>query len=138
MMTPYGNSCYFIHYITLIYLPIPRFHFDSLAYDNSARSVEIERTFEILNDRGDDTPHAIVLKGVQLVPKFNSTAADQVQIMMALFRVESKAIDVVVTFNIPVVLASEGTVGNGDVATSEMDFDTFVRSFRIIDFGLFA
>jgi hypothetical protein len=58
--------------------------------------------------------------------------------MMAVFRVESKATDVVITFNIPIVSVDGGAVGNDGVATSETDFDTFVRSFRIIDFGLFA
>ena len=115
-----------------------RFHFGSVAHDNSAQSAEIEGIFEIPNDRGDNTPPAIALKGVQLVPKFNSTIADRVRIMMAVFRVESKAIDVVVTFNIPVVSADGGAIGNEDVERFETDFDTFVRSFRIIDFGLFA
>jgi len=45
---------------------------------------------------------------------------------------------VVVTFNIPVVSVDGGAVGNEGVTTSETDFDTFVRSFRIIDLGLFA
>jgi hypothetical protein len=115
-----------------------RFHFDALAHDNSAGSTEIERIFEIPNDRGDDTPPAIVLKGVQLVPKFNSTIADRVLIMMAVFRVESSLIDVVITFNIPVVSGDGGAVGAEGVARSETHFDTFVRSFRIIDFDLFV
>ena len=115
-----------------------RLHFYSVAHDNSAQSAEIEGIFEIPNDKGDNTPPAIVLKGVQLVPKFNLTVADKVRIMMAVFRVESKAIDVVVTFNIPVVSVDGGAVGNEGVERSEMDFDIFVRSFRIIDFGLFV
>jgi hypothetical protein len=116
-----------------------RLHFDSVAHDNSAQCAEIERIFEIPNDRvGDSTPPAIVLKGVQLVPKFNSKVADKVRIMMAVFRVESKAIDVVVTFNIPVVSVDGGAVGNEGVERSETDFDIFVRSFRILDFDLFA
>jgi len=94
--------------------------------------------FEISNDRGDNTPPAIVLKGVQLVPKFNLTVADKVRILMAVFRVESKAVDVVVTFNIPIVSVDGGAVGNEGVAKSQTDFNTFVRSFRIIDFDLFA
>lgn len=120
-------------------ISVIRFHFDSVAYDNSARSAEIEGIFEIPNDRvGDNTPPAIVLKGVQLVSKFNSTVADKVRIMMAVFRVESKAIDVVVTFNIPVVSVYGGAVGNEGVERSETDFDIFVRSFRISDFSLFT
>jgi hypothetical protein len=116
-----------------------RFHFDSVAFDNSAQSTEIEEIFEIPNSRvGDKTPPAIVLKGVQLVPKFNSTVTDKVRIMMAVFRVESKAIDVVVTFNIPIVSVDGGAVGIEGVERSETDFDVFVRSFCISDFGLFA
>jgi len=57
---------------------------------------------------------------------------------MAVFRVESKAVDVVVTFNIPIVSVDGGAVGNEGVAKSQTDFNTFVRSFRIIDFDLFA
>lgn len=57
---------------------------------------------------------------------------------MAVFRVESKAIDVVVTFNIPVISVDGGAVGNEDAERSELDFDIFIRSFRILDFGLFA
>ena len=116
-----------------------RFHFGSLAHDNSAESPEIEEIFEIPNDRvGDSTPPAIVLKGVQLIRKFNSTVPDKVRIMMAVFRVESKAIDVVVTFNIPIVSADGGAVGIEGVERSETDFDIFVRSFCISDFDLFA
>ena len=116
-----------------------RFHFDSVAHDNSALSAEIEEVFEIPNDRvGDNTPPAVVLKGYQVVRKFNSTVPDKVRIMMAVFRVESKAIDVVVTFNIPIVSADGGAVGIEGVERSETDFDIFVRSFCISDFGLFA
>lgn len=57
---------------------------------------------------------------------------------MALFRVESKAIDLVVTFNTPVVSVDGGAVGNEGVERSETDFDIFVRSLRIHDFGLFT
>lgn len=57
---------------------------------------------------------------------------------MALFRIESKAIDVVVTFNIPIVSTDSGAVGNEGVVRSEMDFDAFIRSFCITDFGLFV
>ena len=58
--------------------------------------------------------------------------------MMALFRVESKAIDLVVTFNTPIVSVDGGAVGNEGVERSETDFDIFVRSLRIHDFGLFT
>lgn len=138
MMVPYGNPRYFFTIYTTLSISAHRFHFDSLAYDNSAQSAEVEEIFEIPNVRGDRTPSATVLKGLQLVPKFNSTVADKVRIMMAVFRVESKGVDVVVTFNIPIFSVDGGAVGNAGIANSATDFDTFVRSFRIIDFGLFV
>jgi len=115
-----------------------RFHFDSLAHDNSARSAEVESVSVIPNDRGDDTPSAIVLKGVQLVPKFNHTTPDKVQILMALFRIESKHIDLAVTFNIPVECVDGGAANNEQLEQTKKDFDTFARTCRIVDFGLFA
>ncbi|KAF8969805.1 hypothetical protein BDZ97DRAFT_160880 [Flammula alnicola] len=115
-----------------------RFHFDSLAHDNSARSATVESVVMIPNDRGDGTPSAIVLKGVQMVPKFNHTTPDKVQIFMALFRVESKAADLVLTFNVPVESVDGGAVDSGGLENAEADFNTFVRSLRIVDFGLFA
>lgn len=132
----YTSSLFIILY-SHIYLP-PRFHFDSLAHDNSAQFAEIERIFEIPNDGGENTPPAIALKGLQIVSKFNSTVANKVRIMMAVFRVESKATDVVVTFNIPLVSVNGGTVENEGAVESEADFHTFVRSFCIVDLGLFA
>ena len=90
------------------------------------------------NDRGDDTPSAIVLKGVQLVDKFNHTTPDRVQIFMALYRIESKAIDLVLTFNVPLDSVDKGKADDTTVEKAEVDFDAFVRSLHIVDCGLFA
>ncbi|KIM48849.1 hypothetical protein M413DRAFT_438024 [Hebeloma cylindrosporum] len=115
-----------------------RFHFDSLAHDNSARSAEVENVAAIPNDKQNETLPAMVLKGHQMVPKFNHTAPDKVQILMALFRVESKLVDLVVTFNIPLESVDGGAVNSRDAEKAKVDFDTFSRSLRIVDFGLFA
>ena len=115
-----------------------RFHFDSLAHDNDSRLSTVKEVTVVSNDRGDNTPSAIVLKGEQLVPKFNKRTPDQVKILMAVFRVEDKNIDVVVTFNIPVEAADGGAVAAEDVAKVESDFGALVKSFRIVDFSLFA
>jgi len=90
------------------------------------------------NDRGDNTPPAIILKGLQMVPKFNHTTPDSVRILMALFRVECKDIDLVVTFNIPLETVDSGAVNGLDVERAEVDFDTFFGSLEIVDFSLFA
>ncbi|KAJ3511681.1 hypothetical protein NLJ89_g3954 [Agrocybe chaxingu] len=115
-----------------------RFHFDSLAHDNSARSIRVERIFTIPNDRGDNTPSATILHGAQSVPKFNQSVPDQVNIYMALFRVQGKSVDLVVTFNVPTSSVDGGAVNNAGVERAEADFNQFVRSLRIVDFGLFA
>ena len=90
------------------------------------------------NDGGDDTPSAIILKGSQRVPKFNRTTPDDVRIFMALFRVEHKEIDLVVTFNVPIRTLDGGAVGSEGLEQAESDFHKFVTSFRICDYGLFA
>ena len=49
---------------------------------------------------------------------------------MALFRIEEKDIDLVVTFNVPLAPLGEGI--------GKADFRTFVETLRIVDYGLFA
>ncbi|KAF4614719.1 hypothetical protein D9613_002786 [Agrocybe pediades] len=115
-----------------------RFHFDSLAHDNSAENTQVETVYRVPNDRGDDTPSATILKGIQFVPKFNHTTPDKVQILMALYRIEEKSIDLVVTFNIPLQVVGGGAVDQRQLEKAQADFDVFSRSLRIVDFGLFA
>jgi hypothetical protein len=81
---------------------------------------------------------AIVLEGTQLVPKFRETEADEVRILMVLHRIPSKNIDIVETWNIPMVSSDGDTVGNEGLAAAKADVERFVNSFKIVDFGLFA
>jgi len=115
-----------------------RFHFESLAHDNSAVSARVDAVDVIPNGRGDATPLAIVLYGVQEVPKFNRRVPDEVHIFMALYRVEQKNIDLVVTSNVPTCSEDGGAVSEEGLAVARGHFDTFVRSLQIVDFGLFA
>lgn len=57
---------------------------------------------------------------------------------MALFRIESKPVDLVVTFNIPLEAVDGGAVSNEDLEKVQIDFNNIVRTLRIVDFGLFA
>ncbi|KAL0947141.1 hypothetical protein HGRIS_013269 [Hohenbuehelia grisea] len=115
-----------------------KFHFDSLAHDNSATGTQVHDVTVIPNDRGDETPSVIVLKGRQQVPKFNRTVPDDVQILMGLFRVEQKNVDLVVTFNVPVTSEDGGAVGDEGLRAAQADFENMVRSLQIIDYGLFV
>ncbi|KAE9406417.1 Mog1p/PsbP-like protein [Gymnopus androsaceus JB14] len=115
-----------------------KFHFDSLAHNNDAVFSEVVSVNTVPNDRGDATPSAITLSGVQRVPKFNKTTPDEVRVLMALYRVIDKGIDLVVTFNIPVVTQDDGAVQGEQLEQAQQQFNRFARSLRIEDFSLFA
>jgi len=111
-----------------------KFHFSSLAGDNSAASSSIERVSRIPGDRGGDTPSPIVLHGTQLVHKFNSAVLDTVRIFLAVFRIKSKNVDLVLSMNVPL----ETVEGRVDDTKYQLDFDTAVKSLHVLDFGLFV
>lgn len=115
----------------------PRFHFDSLAHDNSAASSSVETVTKMPYDWGDGTPSPIILKGTQLVPKFNSAVPDAIRVLLAVFRIESKNVDLALSMNIP-LQTTEGGTGEEEHQRAEHDFNTAVESLRIIDFGLFV
>lgn len=57
---------------------------------------------------------------------------------MALYRVESKNVDVVVTFNVPIKSEDGGAVGEQGWDAAQADFDAFAKSLRIVNYDLFA
>ncbi|KAL1741886.1 hypothetical protein HDZ31DRAFT_44464 [Schizophyllum fasciatum] len=117
-----------------------RFHFDSLAHDNDAQASTVTSVSVIPNDRGgDQTPSAVILNGTQSVAKFNRSTLDVVRVLLALYRVESKRIDLVITFNVPTVTSDDsGAVTSEQLSKIESDFQALVTSLQIVDFGLFA
>jgi len=117
---------------------IAKFHFDSLAHDNSAVDFSIIQTSVLVDDHGDNTPSPIVLEGNQKVPKFNHVAPDEVRILLAVFRVKEKNADLVVTFNVPIKKPGMPPVPETIVSAARLDFDVFVRTLCIKDFDLFA
>lgn len=92
----------------------------------------------IPNDRGDQTPSPVVLYGAQLVQKFNRADADDVRILMALYRVEHKGVDVVMTMNVPMRTSDHGAMSEQGFTAAKADFDTAARSLQIADFSLFG
>lgn len=117
---------------------VPRFHFDSLAHDNSAEQSEIYDITALPSSGEDTTPPVVVLHGTQSVKKFNSQRTDKVEILMALYRVKEKSVDLVVTYNVPVDSPGGGAVTAPQKERLMEDFNVFIGSLRIIDFNLFA
>ncbi|KIK59693.1 hypothetical protein GYMLUDRAFT_44129 [Collybiopsis luxurians FD-317 M1] len=115
-----------------------KFHFSSLAHDNDAESSQVVSVDVNPNDRGDPTPSAVVLSGIQHIRKFNRTALDEVRILMSLYRVVEKGIDLIVTFNVPIVSEDGGAVDENKFEVVQNQFNVFIRSLRIGDFNLFA
>ncbi|KAF9227996.1 Mog1p/PsbP-like protein [Gyrodon lividus] len=117
-----------------------KFHFEALAHDNDAIASTMQDPIVKPNERGSQTPSPIVLRGTQSIRKFNRTAVDQVEILMALFRVQSekKSADVVVSTNIPKSSDGQVIVGEEKAMAITSDFNLMVSSFCIVDYNLFA
>ncbi len=114
-----------------------RFHFDSLAHDNSAVKHDVGQVVTTSERRGE-TPAPVLLRGTQLVPKFNKTVPDEVQILLALYRIPSKNVDLVMTMNVPTRTVEGDAVSGDELAAATREFDIAALSLTIVDFGLFA
>jgi len=114
-----------------------KYHFDSLAHDNSAKSQVILHAAETTQHQGD-TPAPVILRGTQSVSKFNAAEPDEVQILLALYRVESKNVDFVMTMNVPTKTLDGDAVTPAGLTEATQVFETAAPSLKIIDYGLFA
>ncbi|KAI0083993.1 Mog1p/PsbP-like protein [Irpex rosettiformis] len=114
-----------------------RFHFDSLAHDNSATDSNVLNV-EVRTESQGDTPPPIILHGTQAVPKFNSTTPDEVHILLALYRVQSKNVDLVLSMNAPTKTSGDGAISADGLAAAKRDFDVAATSLKILDFELFV
>jgi len=72
------------------------------------------------------------------VTKFNRHTADNVVILVTLYRVPSKDIDVVFSINIPDRRHDLGVEQDPEIRVWKDRFLTAARSLRIIDYGVFA
>jgi len=123
-----------------------RFHFESLAHDNDAMSFTVEEAYPSIGPAHPSPPAQPVytaLEGTQLVPKFNKPAeqADQVKIFLAVWRVDMRNVDIVMSINVPVVTGSDGNergVGKEGVDWARKAWEKAKASLVINDFGLFA
>ncbi|PCH38331.1 Mog1p/PsbP-like protein [Wolfiporia cocos MD-104 SS10] len=119
---------------------IARFHFDALAHDNDAEGqsvLDITCLSDIPGDAGQ-TPAPIVLTGTQLVRKYNRIETDEIRILLAVYRVQDRNVDLVMSMNVPIKTSDGGAVSEDDWSSAKHTFDTAARSLRIVDYGLFA
>ena len=116
---------------------VNRFHFDALAHDNSATSQVVRSVVETTTQQGN-TPPPVLLQGTQTVPKFNSAEPDEVQILLALYRVENKNVDFVMSMNVPTKSTDGGVVNSAAFIEAQRVFEAAASSLKIVDFGLFA
>ena len=107
-----------------------------MADDNSAADSSVESVTILPDSGGDVTPTPIVLKGNQLVRKFDSTIPHTIHILLAVFRVVSKNVDLVLSMNVPPRTAGEAA--DAEYRGAQRDFETAVKSLRILDLGLFV
>lgn len=113
-------------------------HFDSLAHDNDAKTPSVIEAVEVSNDSEGATPNPIVLYGTQTVQKFNTATADEVRILLALYRVPQKNVDLVMTMNAPMTGSDGDAITEKEWGIAQDAFNTAARSLRIVDYGLFA
>ena len=118
-------------------LQLHRFHFDSLAHDNSATGSTV-LSVDVRNESQGDTPPPIILHGTQYVPKFNSTTPDKVHIILALYRVQGKNVDLVLSMNVPIKTSDGGAISEDGLDEVKRDFELAATSLKIVDFGLFV
>ncbi|GAA6006533.1 hypothetical protein JCM11491_004997 [Sporobolomyces phaffii] len=120
-----------------------KFHFSSLAHDNTAlssdvTSISLAPSAPPADSTRPDVLGPTVLTGTQTVSKFNRPAeeADTVLIQFALWRIPTKNADVTLCVNYPIRMGETGE--ERDPEEAKRVFENAVKSFKIKDFGLFA
>ena len=140
-------------------LSCPRYHFDSLAHDNSALTSTLENvalldtsTFPVPPPLPDAAPNAArlgrtpspwILSGLQVVPKFGRVhdPPHTVRIHLAVWRLRPlKDVDLVVSFNIPRADSAPGgpavSVEREEAIMTEL-FHKAATTLNVEDWNLF-
>ncbi|KNZ62788.1 hypothetical protein VP01_1223g5 [Puccinia sorghi] len=137
---------------------IIKYHFDSLAHDNSSDLATI-KCIELPQDRTQfgapvtieptsgtgRTPEPVSCYGLQSISKFNASKAEshEVHIWLALWRLNGvgnngKGTDLVLTFNLPHLPASHPPHFQRSLEHTHLLFQHSAQSLRIVDWTLFA
>jgi hypothetical protein len=115
-----------------------RYHFDAIAHDNDAVSSSVDEVNEIPYNR-DEIPSIVILRGRQGVKKFNRTSVDDLRIFMALYRLEKRGVDLVLSLNFPMMNTRDGVIRTEEqYNTAKEMFLSIATSLHVVDFGLFV
>eukprot|EP00933_Yihiella_yeosuensis_P078008 TRINITY_DN89089_c0_g1_i1.p1 TRINITY_DN89089_c0_g1~~TRINITY_DN89089_c0_g1_i1.p1 ORF type:complete len:203 (+),score=23.84 TRINITY_DN89089_c0_g1_i1:36-611(+) len=78
--------------------------------------------------------------GEQTVAKFKEASRNRVRILAAVVRLEDQTTDILITFNDPVTIDPESSSHSAPVTSesSEAIFARILKSFRVVDWGLFG
>ncbi|CAB4384803.1 unnamed protein product [Rhizophagus irregularis] len=126
-----------------------KYHFDSIASDNDAENFNTihqitQLTSQEIPNLPSDTP-MYFCTGQQSVAKFNEkdpSARNLVNIYMALFRFPNYDTDIVITYNIPILIgaasSSRQTAQEGNIQVGFEEFKRMLATFKINNYDLFA
>ena len=109
--------------------------FRSRAHADAARSNSVGRACLAVLARAD-TPAELL--HTQLVRKFNHAQPDELQILLAVYRLQEQNVDLVLSMNVPMKTSDGATTTPGDFAAARETFSAAVESLRIENYGLFA
>ena len=85
-----------------------------------------------------ETPTPILLDGSQQVKKFNRQFPDDIRILLAIYRLESKGVDIVLSANLPIAKESGGGLDEAEFNSAKEYFLTAAKSLKVLNFDLFA
>ena len=114
-----------------------RYHFEAIAHDNDAVSFSVDDVNEIPIRHNVEIPFIMILHGRQGARKFNRTSVDEVRISLALYRLERKGVDLVLSLNFPMKTEDAVVRTEEQYDTAKETFRSIATSLHIVDFGLF-
>ncbi|WFD01011.1 hypothetical protein MYAM1_003771 [Malassezia yamatoensis] len=108
-----------------------RYHFDSIGNDNDAADIHVDWVDAPAGNAPENTtPRPALLHGTQKIKKFGKiTEESTVQLWVAVWRLPSKNVDLVLSRNNP---------SSDDIDQQSQDFRATAGSLRIVDWNLFA
>ena len=115
-----------------------RYHFDAIAHDNDALSSSVDEVNEVPYSRGVEMPSIIILRGRQSVKKFNKTSVDDLRIIVALYRLKEKGVDLVLSLNFPTNTGAGVIRSEEQYNTAKEAFLSIATSLHVDDFSLFV